>query len=114
MYMGGKKVAEMYDNTYDIASGDEPQYGDDGFEGMTDGAVTTQLDCTTIVPVSGMSVSIVNALLGKQDVDITLGIIDGHIHQITMRPTGANFKSDAKTGSLAGSFKFFGGVPKIT
>ena len=114
LYVGGAKVAEMYESTYDIASGDEPQYGDLGFLGMSDGAITTKVDATTIVTVPGNSVNIENMLLQKQDVDVTLGLIDGHTHQITMRCTNANFKSDAKAGTLVGSFSFMGGPPSVT
>lgn len=110
----GKKIAEMYDCTYDIASGDEPQFGDDGFLGMSDGAITSQIDCTSIVPVAGMSVDIDALILNKTDVDITHSVVNGKIHQVTMRCTGANYKTDAKAGTLVGSFKFMGGVPKRT
>lgn len=112
MYANGKKIAEMYDNTYSISSGDEPQFADIGFAGMSDGAITTSLDCSVIVPVQGLSVSMDDFLLGKQDVDILLSPIAGRLHQITMRCTNADYKSDAKTGTLNGTFKFFGGEPK--
>jgi hypothetical protein len=112
--LNGRKVAEMYDCTYHIASGDEPQYGDDGFIGMSDGAITSQIDCSTIVPISGMSVDIDGLVLNKSDVDIAHSLVNGKIHQVTMRCTDADYKSDAKNGTLMGSFKFFGGVPKRT
>ncbi len=54
-----------------------------------------------------------NAIVKKAYVEIGFGLIDGAIHQITMRCTEASFKSDAKTGTLSGSFKFMGGVPTI-
>jgi hypothetical protein len=114
MYVAGKKVAEMFSNTYHVGSGDEPQFGDDGFQGMSDGAITTTLDCETIVPVIGTSVDILSLLLNKQDSDINLGLMSGRLHTVTMRCTEADYKSDAKTGTLTGTFKFFGGVPTLT
>lgn len=113
MYVGGKKIGEMFNNKYSMNSGDEPQYGDDGFEGMSDGAITTNVTCTTITPVTGMSVNLVNALLQKADVDVAIGTLDNHIHQVTMRCTKAEFTSDAKAGTLNGDFEFMGGVPKV-
>lgn len=112
IYLNGRKVAEAYESEEDISSGDEPQYGDEGFVGMSDGATTTNFSFTAIVPVAGMTVAVENILLNKQDVDLALGLINGKIHQVTVRFTNCNFKSDAKAGTLVGSFKAIGGVPK--
>ena len=114
IFRNGKKIAECYQNKYHIASGDEAAFGDDGFEGMTDGATTTTIDCTTIVPYGGMSVDLADDLLNKRDVDMTVGLVNGKIHEITMRVLEAEFDSDAKTGALNGAFKFMGGVPSVS
>lgn len=112
IYLRGVKVAEAYESEEDISSGDEPQFGDEGFVGMSDGATTTTFNFTAIVPVKGMTIAVEDILLQKQDVDLALGLVNGRIHQVTVRCTNANYKSDAKAGTLVGSFKFMGGVPK--
>lgn len=112
IFLNGRKIAEAYENEEDISSGDEPQYGDEGFVGASDGATTTNFTFTAIVPVLGMSAAVENMLLNKQDVDLSLGLINNKLHQVTVRCSGANYKSDAKAGTLIGTFKFFGGAPK--
>lgn len=112
MFFNGKKIAEMFSSEEDIASGDEPQYGDEGFVGMSDGATTTTMSFDAIVPTNGStSAQVEAALLSKQDFDLTLGLIAGKLHQNRMRCTQATYKSDAKAGTLVGSFKFMGGAP---
>lgn len=115
LWLGGKKIAEAYESEEDIASGDEPQYGDAGFVGMSDGATTTNFSFSAIRPVNGASVdSVETALLSKTDLDLTYGLVGGKLHQVTVRCTNVNNKSDAKAGTLVGSFKFMGGVPTLT
>lgn len=114
IYDGATKVAEMFKNKYHIGSGDEPMFGDEGFEGMTDGAITTTLEFDTIVPTAGMSFDPDDAMLNKRDLQISIGTISGKVHQVEMRMTDADYESDAKAGSLTGSFKCFGGTPSVT
>ncbi len=111
-YVGGRKVAEMFNNSYDVSSGDEPQFGDEGFVGMSDGAITTTFEFDQVVPTNGSSVLVENILLNKQDIDLAVGLINNKLHQVTVRCTGGTWKSDTKAGTLVGSFKFMGGVPK--
>lgn len=112
LFISGRKYAEAYMTEEDVSSGDEPQYGDEGLVGMSDGAATTNLSCEAIVPVLGSSVDILKSyLLKKLDIDITYGLVNGQLHQYTVRCTNANFKGDAKAGTLVGSFKFIGKAP---
>jgi hypothetical protein len=112
LYLQGRKYAECYSSEEDIASGDEPQYGDEGMIGMSDGAMTSNYSFEAISPVLGASVAVENFLLNKQDVDLVYGPINGKLHQVTVRFTTCNFKSDAKAGTLVGSFKAIGAQPK--
>jgi hypothetical protein len=114
VYFGGKKVAEIETADYDIDSGDEPQHGTDGLLGYSNGQVTTKITCNVIVPVSGLTVTIEDALVNKRPVLIGwLG--GGKMHQIKdMRVMRASYKSDSKAGSLKGTFEFNGGAPNIT
>jgi len=114
IYDGATKVAEMFKNKYHIGSGDEPAFGDEGFLGFTDGAITTTLEFDTVVPAAGMSFDPNDAMLNKRDLNISIGTLSGKVHQIEMRMTDADYDSDAKTGALNGSFKCSGGVPSVT
>jgi hypothetical protein len=114
LYTVGKKIGQLFQCKYKILAGDEPAFGDPGFLGMTDGATTTQVTATTIQPIAGMDYDLALVILQKQDVDVALGVIAGHIHMVTMRITSAEYDSDQKTGMLTGVFEFFGGEPKLT
>lgn len=113
IWVSGTKVAEAYKSKKSLNSGDEPQYGDEGFVGMSDGAITTTLDFDIIVPIGGATISPEQLMLNKQDVDITAGLVNGKIWQLTMRFTKAEYDSDAKAGTLMGNFSLFGGKPRI-
>ncbi len=114
VYIGGKKVGTFEGNNYDIASGDEAQFGDPGYLGHSDGAVTTKLSCTGVIPVSGMQVNMIDIMKQKKDVDVTLALVDGKIHQVTMRVVNARGKSSHKNGSQMGDFNLEGGEPQIS
>ncbi len=51
-YLGGKKIGTMHTNSYTLSSGDEAQFGDEGYLGHSDGASTTSCDVEVIVPTT--------------------------------------------------------------
>ncbi len=110
----GKKVAEVMSNSYTITAGGEDLFGDDGWQGMSDGAIVCKLSADMLVPVKGISTSLLTALLQQKYVQMRISLIDGKIHQVTMKITEAKFDSDAKSGNLKGSFSFSGGKPDVT
>jgi len=113
IYFKGKKVAEIESSDYTISSGGEAQHGTDGLLGYSNGQGMTKIVANTVVPVRGLSVTFVGALLKKETVVVgwTGG---GQLHQIEMKILEANFKSDSKSGSLKGTFNFEGGEPDVT
>lgn len=114
LFLGGRKMGTIEGIKYTYNSGDEPQFGDPGGVGFSDGAATTNLTATGIVPVAGMSVDIVTAMQNKSDFEVSLALINGKIHQITMRATKAEFTGSQKSGTLMGDFEWSGFEPKIT
>lgn len=112
IYAEGKKIAEIESGDYDIDSGDEQVNLTDGVD-YTNGQITTKMTCNVIVPVSGMTTRLVSYLVQKQPVLIGI-FVDGQMHQVTMRPMRANYKTDSKSGKLTGSFEFNGGAPELT
>src|SRR5580693_2055359 len=114
IFVGSRKIGEMFKNKVSFNPGDEPLFGDSGWEGMSDGATTTTVDFDAFVPTAGATYDVRPVLLGKLDVDVTIGLIGGKTHQQTMRFTKAEYESDAKTGQLNGSFTLMGGVPDIS
>lgn len=113
LYVTSKKFAEVNDHTVEYESGDELQIGDDGVFAVSDGAASVKLTATSVTPVSGATVSPETALQAKQNIDVQLGLLNGKIWQLTMRVQKAQYKSDAKAGTLVGEFVFISGEPTI-
>lgn len=113
LYYKGKKVAEIRSGSYEVDSGDEPQIGTDGLLGYSDGTVITKIDTNMIVPVPGVSVTILSDMLAKKYVSIGI-FADGKSHQMDMRILKAKYDWDSQSGHALGAFSFGGGAPDIT
>lgn len=114
IYFDGKKVAEIESADYTIDSGDEPQHATEGLLGFSNGQITTKITANVIVPIAGMTTTMEAALLAKRRP--TIGWAGGgKLHQIAdMNIQTANYKTDAKAGSLKGAFEFHGGAPDVS
>lgn|SRR5512138_1663505 len=114
LFYKGKRIATLQNLTYSIKTNDTQEMTDDGVHN-TDGITTTEVSCDTLVPIAGVGVSIVNDALNHNDVDITVGIIDGKIHEIeAMRATEIQFTGEVASGKLTGKFTWIGGQPRVT
>jgi hypothetical protein len=111
IYSDGGKIGVTESATYTINGNDEDHITDEGWS-ASDGTLTTELDVETITPVDGKTDALIDAIEQKKYLKMQVGILDGRVHAVTMRCVSASYKSDAKTGSLKGSFKFRGGAPK--
>lgn len=113
VYLNGKKIAELSDGTYDIASGDEAHVATDGYIGHSDGATMSKISANCVVPVKGMQVTVDDILLNKRYVSVGV-LVNAKFHMIDMRLVNSNYKWDFKTGSFNGAFSFEGGPPEVT
>ncbi len=114
IYFNGKKLGQMHQAKFTLQSGDEPQFGDGGLLGYSDGASQTMLTCTAIQPATTqMDVDLPNLLIGKQDIDVAIPI-GPNIYTATFRTIKAEYDTDQKTGRLEGNFEFGGGETKRT
>lgn len=113
IYAFGKKVGQFESFDYEEVSGDEPQFGDPGGLGYSDGAMTTKLSASGVVPVLGMDFDFEANLRAKAYIDIALAGINGKIHQITMRVLSAKWKGSQKAGTLMGDFEMGGFEPSV-
>lgn len=109
IFINGRKIGEFVQHKLTLASGDELQYGDGGVVGHSDGAETSKLTANGVVPRAGMATDLVALLQAKQDVDVSVGVLDGKIRMITMRFETAEFSGDHKAGTLMGDFSLSGG-----
>lgn len=114
LYVNGSKVAEFEGTDYDLQGGDEAQFGAEGYIGDSEGAITTQVTATGVIPVSGTKVDLIGIFLRKEDVSIGLNAISGKLHKIDMRCRNINVKSSHRNGTMNGTFTFGGGEPKVT
>lgn len=112
LYYQNKKVAEITSGTYDVAPGDEMQVGAEGIMGYSDGTLVTKIEADCIVPVKGLSVTILSDMLAKKYVSVGL-VVDGKSHQLDMRITHASYNWDSKAGTAKGKFTFEGGKPDV-
>jgi hypothetical protein len=114
IYINGKKMGTIEGVKEEIDAGDEPQFGDPGFLGFSDGAITTKISATGVVPTQGCEFDLVTAMKNKMDLDIAVGIVDGKIHQCNMRCLKAQFTGSHKNGTQMGEFEFQGSEPNVT
>jgi hypothetical protein len=114
IFYKGKRVAVMQNANYSIKSNDTQEMADSGAYN-TDGITTTELTCDTIVPVRGVGVSFVEDAINHNDVDLSVGLVDGKIHELNQaRNNSCEFTSEVATGKMTGKFGWFAGAPKIT
>lgn len=114
IFYKSKRIATMQNVTYRIKTNDGQEVADSGVYN-TDGIVTTEVSCDTIVPVAGVGVSIVKDAIEHQDVNITLGVFDGKIHELEdARNNEIEFTGEAANGTQKGKFSWHAGKPKIT
>lgn len=114
IFVKGKRLAVMQNTTYRINTNDTQELADGGAYN-TDGIPVTEIDCDTIVPVAGVGVSIVQDALDHVDIDLTLGIVDGKIHELQeCRAKTLEFTIEKATGKMTGKFSWHGPAPRVT
>jgi hypothetical protein len=113
LYFGGQKFAELHTSGTAINSGDEAQYGAEGYLGHSDGAIMTKISGTAIVPVVGTNVDVLSLLKNKSYVGVGQ-FIGGKWVEVSMRCLSANYDTDRKTGKMEGKFEFEGGEPDVS
>lgn len=113
LYINDVKFAEAHGISTNLASGDEAQYGAEGYIGHSDGAMMTKISPTAIVPVVGTNVDVVTLMKSKAYFQVGQ-LVGGQFLRVDMRCISANFDTDRKTGKLEGKFEFEGGEPDVS
>jgi hypothetical protein len=113
LYYKGKRVGVMQNFTYTIKSNDTQEMSDAGAYN-TDGIVTIEISCDTIVPIVGTQISVVEDAIAHNDVAITVGIVDGKLHELEdCRNTECTFSGEVATGKLTGKFTWHASAPRV-
>lgn len=112
VFVEGRKVGQFFDGTYTIQSGDEANFGDNGGDVVySDGIITTSFRAKVYEPIQGLDFDIEGALLAKQNLNLTFGLVAGKIHTVKMRPLDGTHTTEWRNGKLEGEFNFGGGKP---
>jgi hypothetical protein len=113
LFYKGKRVAVMQGLQYTITTNDGLEITDGGSHN-TDGRSTIKLMCNVLVPVKGVGVSFLKDALDHKDAQISLGIIDGQLHEISeARCEEADYTGEVASGKLTGKFTWHAGGDKL-
>jgi hypothetical protein len=113
IWINGVKWGFMQTYTYDHTNNGEDVYNDNGWDGTTDGNAVTKLSCEGMIPVAGDTVQIEQKVASKQAVDVTIGPINGKLHQIQMVFKEFSHKGDAIKKTDTVNYTATGGIPEM-
>jgi hypothetical protein len=114
VFAEGTKIGTFTGGTYHVVGGDEPNFGDNGGQVVySDGVIQSTLDSKVFEPVTGLDFDFETAMLNKTNVNISLGLINGRIHQLRMRILEFQHDGEIKGGKCDGTFKFGGSKPTV-
>lgn len=107
------RVGTIQGFDYTINTNDGQEIADSGAYN-TDGRPTVEITGDFIVPQPGLGISVIADALNHQDMEITLGIVDGKIHTVTdARLKSGQFTSEIASGTQKGKLMWHAGKPQI-
>lgn len=112
-YVNGRRVAQATDGTYSIKGNGEDIITEDGWDGHSDGAITTEMSLNRAIPVGGDNMSLEEALLNRQYVKVTWASLNGKVFQSEMRITDISFNGDHRAGTQTAALSATGGKPEL-
>jgi hypothetical protein len=113
IYYNNRRIAVMQGLDYTLTTNDGLEIAD-GVTFNTDGIATGKVSCTAVVPVRGVGVSVLEDALRHRDITLTLGIIDGKLHEIKeARAEELNYSGETASGKLTGKFSWHFGGDKL-
>lgn len=112
IFYKGKKVAEIREGTYEIDSNDQREITAEGYIGHSDGVTTSSVQMTLVVPVPGISITILADMLNKAYVKIGV-FADNKLHNLEGRFTKLAYSMNHEKGEsrLVGTFE--SGAPDL-
>jgi hypothetical protein len=113
LYLNNVKLGDVHTNSLNGASGDEAAFDADGYAGHTDGAGTSKVSATAIVPVIASNTATILGLFKNKSYCELGQFINGAWVQATYRCVSYNIDTDRKSGKLEGKFEFEGGEVSV-
>lgn len=112
VYVNTRKIAEIESGTYEHNTGDEAQFGTEGYMGHSDGASTTRLTFNTVTPAVGHEVDFRRIVVNKEYAQVAIPV-DGGVEMVTMRFMSRAYNFDSRAGTVKGAFTAEGGAPDV-
>ena len=110
LYVAGHgKVAELRELSFSVKPQGE-RVSTSGATVKSKGAVVTDIDFSTVVPLKGMRVRLMKMAIAQEDLTIIIPV-DGTRYAVDGTLDEASFKSIVQSGMTTGDFKFGGGEP---
>ena len=111
LYISGKgKIGEIREVTFSVKPQGE-RVNTSGGTVKSKGAVVTDIDFSTVIPVKGMRVSLFRSAVQQEDLVIVIPF-DGTRWAVAGTLDEATMKSMVQSGMTTGDFKFGGGEPQ--
>lgn len=108
-----KRVGVMQGFTFTLKTNDGQEIADSGVFN-TDGVETTEISYDSISPITGSSTTLIADALAKQDLEISLGIIDGKIYSVDdARLVQSEWTGEKASGKQTQKVQLHAGKPKI-
>jgi hypothetical protein len=112
IYVNQNKVGDATEGSYEVDGGREMHVTDAGVA-FSRGRVTCKMDITTIVPVKGMRVRLMELLIAQKDVSVQLPV-DGKLHAFDGVITTGGYNWNHAKGACTGKFSFLGATPDVS
>ena len=109
VYWNGKRIASAVSGSFTPAMAGDDVITEDGFQDVSDGAKTTDIQIERATPVAGDGLTL---HLGDRGT-VTVAPINGQV--VTLKPAivmEAPASWDHKAGTMTGTLRFHGGEPK--
>lgn len=107
VFISGRKMGQFTGGTLSIASGDEPNFGDNGGSIVySNGVIQPKLKMNVFEPIQGLDFDLDGALLSKTNLQISVGLINGKIYSANWRPLESSHTTEVKDGKSVGDYDF--------
>jgi len=114
-FASGKKFARASNVQATFLSNSQRLIADEGDIGGTNGPKQVKVSVSSIEPVDGNSMGLVQKMLTDQRIEFSLFPVDGKIaHCKDVTVTQCEFTGEAANGTNTGKFEFEGGKPDLT
>jgi hypothetical protein len=111
VYKDGRKMGYFETAELTVTDNGEQQIAQEGVVGDSDGAITSELTASEIVPTDGIDSGMMDSLLDQQDVAVGY-FTGGVMYNIVGRCRTGRLSTEARSGSNKGNWTIQAGKPE--